>query len=300
MKMDEMILVIDNQKGTEKNALMNVEDFIKYAQIRQMDSKMEIAKTMADLGRTLGNPESWSEICFAANKTLSARYCTGIRQLEIFLQGEFNDDPNHSFNEEISTWECLKYLEVIGLSPEGGRAHMTYDYEKLENHFLEGTVVHNFNGRDYRILEKFAERKLLLMDVDSGAMVVAVNADMFKRTPRFGVPSEDRAMIGMEWGHGIYLPSRPSLIDFRALRQEYGEPRKMETLTDYHEQAKEQFHLFYHISKDELATDEMRVAATDAMYEHFNTGRPDRFADNLTEGVYDRNFTAEPEKERAR
>ena len=299
MKINEMLLVIYNRKGTEVNALMNVEDFIKFAGIRQMESKMEIAKTMAELGRTIGN-SSWSDIYFAANKTLYARYCTDERQLEAFLQGEFNDDPHHRFDGEISTWDCMKTLEVIGLGTEGGRAKMTYDYEKQENKFLVGSILHNFNNRDYRILKKYSDKNLLLQDIDNGAMVVGVDVGTFKRTLRYGVPSEENAIIGIEWGHGVYLPGQLSLIDFRALRQEYGTPTEIKDIQDYRQVCNEKFKMYFRLSKDDVMPDSIKEAATNAMYEEFGTGRPDSFESRLKDGCYDSNFIPAMQKERSR
>lgn len=300
MKINEMILVIDNQKGTERNSLLKLEDFIKYAQIRQMDSKMVIAVAAAQLGQTAGNPTEWSEISIAANKTISARFCANIRQLEAFLQGAFNDDPNHIFEEAESSWECLKTLEVYGLGMDGGRAHMTYDHQKLDNNFVVGSVLHNFNNRDYRIMEKYSERNLLLQDIDSGAMVVAIDVGTYKRTPRYGVPSEENAIVGIEWGHGVYLPGQPSLIDFRSLRQEYGTPTEVKDIQDYRDLCKEKFKMYHRLSKDEILPDSIKEAATNAMYEEFGTGRPDTFDERLRDGHYDSNFIPPVQKERSR
>ncbi len=300
MKINEMILVIDNQKGTERNSLMKLEDFIKYAQIRQMDSKMIIAMTAAQFGQTAGNPNEWSEISIAANKTISARFCANIRQLEAFLQGEFNDDPNHIFDEPECSWECLKTLEVYGLGMDGGRAKMTYDYQKQENNFVVGSILHNFNNRDYRIMEKYSERNLLLQDVDSGAMVVGIDVGTFKRTPRYGVPSEENAIVGIEWGHGIYLPGQLSLIDFRALRQEHGTPTEVKDIQDFRQLCSEKFRMYFRLSKDEVLPDSIKEAATNAMYEEFGTGRPDTFDSRLKDGYYDGNFIPPVQKERAR
>ena len=46
-------------------------------------------------------------------------------------------------------------------------------YKKLDTVFKQGQVLRNFNGRDYRVMEKLSEKNLLLMDVVTGSFVVA-------------------------------------------------------------------------------------------------------------------------------
>lgn len=46
MNLDEMILVTENWKGTETNALMTFNDFLKYIDIEKLDSQTELAEYM--------------------------------------------------------------------------------------------------------------------------------------------------------------------------------------------------------------------------------------------------------------
>lgn len=300
MKLNEMILVIENNKGTERNALMNLKGFIEFANLRDLGSQNEIMDFTTDLGRTVGFKEEWVETYLASNKTISARFCFEEEQLGAFLMGEFNDSEEFVFDEQLSSQECLDTLTDLGISTRGVTKLANLHYEKIEETYLEGSILHNLNGRDYRVMEKFTERNLLLMDTKSGAMVVAVGVDSFKRYPKGMESTESNTVIGIEWGHGIYLPARPSLIDFRSLKQEYGYAKKPENVTEHRELLKEKFNLYYRVSKDEIATDKLKEAATNSMYEEFGTGRPDTFSERLSDGYYDGAFAQDVKKERAR
>ena len=66
------------------------------------------------------------------------------------------------------------------------------------------------------------------MDKATGNFVVGLGVDFFAKYPRSeGKESED-CVYGIEWGHGVYLGTTPSEIDFLALRKEYGEEREVE------------------------------------------------------------------------
>ena len=58
--------------------------------------------------------------------------------------------------------------------------------------------------------------------------------------------------------------------------------------------------MFHALSQDELATDAIKSAAVDAMYEEFGTGREDVFEDRLEDGKYDAGFTHEYSQQRKR
>ena len=106
-------------------------------------------------------------------------------------------------------------------------------YTELYSAFEQGEVFRNFNGRDYRVMEKLSPKNLLLQDELSGDFVVAVGVQLFARHPRGTEAKEENCLIGIEWGHGVYLSSTPSAIDFRHIRQEYGTERKIEGIYQY-------------------------------------------------------------------
>lgn len=70
MDLKDMILVMENYKGTERNMLMTLEDYKKFVAI---DDMSELADQMLLLGRTLA--EGFTEYYRAANVTVFAKFC---------------------------------------------------------------------------------------------------------------------------------------------------------------------------------------------------------------------------------
>lgn len=99
---------------------------------------------------------------------------------------------------------------------------MEEKYEKIEKEFIQGEILRNFNKNDYRVMERFSANNLLLMDVKSGDMVVAVDTQLYAMYPKGETKESSNCVIAISWGHGIYLGNTPSHIDFKELRQEYG------------------------------------------------------------------------------
>lgn len=294
MNINEMVLVIENDKGTEINSLMTVQDYRKFVNLEEMDTQAESADLMLALGRTLGEENSWAECYKAANHTIFAKYCVDENMLESFLLGDFNDrDQTWRFDESISSKECLDKLNQIGLDTRGWSKGVGYHYEKREQEYRQGDVLRNLNHKYYRVMEKFSAKNLLLMDIHTGDFVVGVDVQTFARCPKGEEPTENNSIVGIEWGHGVYLSSALSAIDFRALRQEYGEHKDIDSLTEYRDMLESKFRLYHGLSKDVLACESIQAAATNAMYEEFGTGRPDTFKEHLVAGKYDGGFTNE-------
>lgn len=86
MDLKDMILVMENYKGTERNMLMTLEDYKKFVAI---DDMSELADQMLLLGRTLA--EGFTEYYRAANVTVFAKFCRDDVELGRFLQGYYND-----------------------------------------------------------------------------------------------------------------------------------------------------------------------------------------------------------------
>lgn len=97
MNLNEIVLVTENDKGTEINMLMTSDDYKKFVSI---DDMSELADQMLCLGRTLGDDESFTEYYRAANVTITARFCKDEVQLGRFLQGLYNDSKEFRFDKE--------------------------------------------------------------------------------------------------------------------------------------------------------------------------------------------------------
>ena len=94
-------------------------------------------------------------------------------------------------------------------------------YERVKETYSQGDVLHNLNGHDYKVIERYRPDCLLLMDVKSGDFLVADGVASFKRYPKGEQPTKENVEMGIEWGNGVYLSATPSQIDFQALRRQY-------------------------------------------------------------------------------
>ncbi|HKM35371.1 MAG TPA: hypothetical protein VJY54_11590 [Lachnospiraceae bacterium] len=301
MEINEIILVTENRKGTETNALMTFHDYIIFAKNEESGTQLELAEHMVGLGRTVGNEKEWTEVFHAANKSISARYCMDEKQLAKFLQGYYNStDQTWRFDSEMCSKVCLEKLIVLGIDTRGLRLSTGFNYEVQETRFEQGQILHNFNGNDYRVMEKLSARNLLLMDVNTGNFSVAAGVDLYMRYPKEQEPSAANSTYGIEWGHGIYLSATPSTIDFRYIRQEYGTPERIEDLASYRNMLENKFKQYQKMSKDNLLSSDIKSVVTNAMYEEFGTGKPDTFMERLESGRYDDGFNGTRKSEKAK
>ncbi len=301
MTIREMILVTENCKGTEKNCLMTEEDYLKYLDLETFGSREEVAKAMIELGSTQSNESAWSEHYFAPNVSVSARFCKDEVQLSKFLGGHYDDTEYSYFDEKMCSCACLDKLASLGMDTKGNVNFNKLSYSGKEYDFAQGQVLHNFNGCNYRVMEKLSAVNLLLMDVQTGNFVVAQGTRMFERHPRGKEATLENSLTGIEWGRGLYLGSTPSQIDFRHLRQEYGTEKKIETIEQYHEMLKERFRMYEKLKEDELLSGGARKMMKSIQSIEFDTDNYKKFVERLNAGHYDCNFL-EPEnkKEKSR
>ena len=110
MDLKDMILVMENYKGTERNMLMTLEDYKKFVAI---DDMSELADQMLLLGRTLA--EGFTEYYRAANVTVFAKFCRDDVELGRFLQGYYNDSKKFYFDKATSPPECITKMDEIGM-----------------------------------------------------------------------------------------------------------------------------------------------------------------------------------------
>ena len=301
MKIEEMVMVIYNQKGIEKNFLCSFEHFIKKYATDACDSYFEMAEVAAGLQETKQKDGSFFEMYYASNKTMYARFCGSLNELRLFIAGKLNDGMTNVFEEDFCDKECLDVLSRLGISTDRSMAIAKWPhYEKLESDLVQGEIYHNFNGSDYRLMERYSDRNMLFMDVNSGQFVVGVGVDYFVRYPQ----GEDRysslSETGIEWGSGVYLGNTPSTINFTMLRREYGKDKEILCLEDYRVSLKEQFSTYHALAKNEALVDSVREAATNALYEEFGTGKPDTFTSKLNAGDYDKGFWGNQVQEKYR
>ena len=126
MDLKDMILVMENYKGTERNMLMTLEDYKKFVAI---DDMSELADQMLLLGRTLA--EGFTEYYRAANVTVFAKFCRDDVELGRFLQGYYNDSKKFYFDKATSSPECITKMDEIGMTDRGWIDDFILHYEMI-------------------------------------------------------------------------------------------------------------------------------------------------------------------------
>ncbi len=230
MQVSEMILFIRNDKGAETNMLLTYKDFMDKWVFPFAENNGEIAKMTEEIFSSRRKENEWQEWYGTGNKSYYARFCSGINELQCFLLGTHNDSKEWGFDEAESSRECLEALKTRNMRTDGSSYGLNYHYEKAEKEFEQGEILHNFNGTDYRVVEKYSKNNLLLMNESNGNFLVGINTVFYCRTPMNENIIEE-AEYGIEWGHGVYLSSTPSEIDFVGLRTEYCEPYRQKGST---------------------------------------------------------------------
>lgn len=294
MDLRDIVLVIENDKGTEINMLMTLDDYKKFIAIDEMS---ELADQMLCLGRTLGEEESFTEYYRAANVMISARFCKDDIQLGRFLQGVYNDSKEFRFDKERSSPECIAKMRELAMTDKGWVDDFILHYEKNDRSFERGQTFHNFNDHDYMVLEALSPRNLVVMDMKSGSLTIALGATEYKRYPKEEKPTKDNTTIGVSWEHGIYLGSTLSSTNFKAYKREYGTPEKIEDIYDYRAKLKQKFYFYQDMSKDDDVPKKMQNDFLHQMYEDFGTIEEDCFYDRLEDGKYDKGFQKKQVKE---
>lgn len=303
MKINEIVLVTENWKGTEKNCLMTAADYLRYVDLDRFDSRKDVADTMMELGRTLGDENAWSENYFAANVTVSARFCTDDRQLTRFLAGFYNStDQQVLFDKSMCSGECLDKLSELGMDTKGKVSIGSLSYTELYSAFEQGKYSAILMG-GITVSWKNCRLRICCCRMSCQEILLwQLGYSYLQDIPVEQRQKEENCLIGIEWGHGVYLSSTPSAIDFRHIRQEYGTERKIEGIYQYREMLQDRFRLYSRMETDELISDKVREAVMYANFEEFGTSDFDQFRKDLNEGRYDKGFAemVEKQKEKSR
>lgn len=292
MKLEDIVLVKEHVIGRVMNYLSTLDDFMLIHTRLKTDSIVMSGQIAFDLAKTLTDEWKWSVVEFSEHKKVEARFCTSEAQLRGFLGGRFNSpEAKTIFSEQLCNAYCLDKVASLGIRLDGGsNGKFRFTYKAVERKYEQGEILHNFNGSDYRVMEKFSAKNLLLMDVDKGNILVAIGTETYTRCPKDEMPTEDNQTIAIEWDHGVYLGATPSRIDFGMLRERYGEEKEIENLSDFHTQQTDIFLFYKKIAESPLLEKSVKEAAMNAMYDLFMTGREEIFRENLESGKYDQRF----------
>lgn len=292
MKLEDMVMVVENQKGTETNFLMDLTDYMKEICSRFAEP---VADAIGALYKTKEGGTDWSDLYFAANKSVHASFCTGEPQLRGFLAGKFNNGE-WSFDEGRCSKECLDVLRIYNLKPDGQPLFPYLHYEPVEHTFHAGEVLHNMNGNDYRVLAALSPDDLLVMSLTDSQLIVGRGVKLYERYPKGERPDDDSVVTGIEWDHGVYLGSDITRVDFDILKQEYGEPDRVENVSDLRDMVRKNFWMQKNVEMKEGLPGRVRNAARDGLEDTFGTSEPDVFDKMLDKGMYDGMYHAKEEQ----
>lgn len=290
MKINEMIMVIENKRGMEENFLCTFEDYLSEFVFKSTEEDQIRAELVGEIVQSKYERNGWSEIYTAANHTIQARYCKDFNDLQAFVLGCYNDEkPELNLNVFRSSIECMGVVESMGIAYNGNKGDLcALHYEKVPREFVEGEVLSNFNGRQYRVLEKYSDNNLLLQDVESGSFVVGEGTAFYAKYPKAEGIGSANCVYGIEWQSGIYPGgAKPSEINFKQIRQEYGSPEIVEKMKSYREELTEKFDTLYEISRNTNLVVSVCEAAKEALYDEFGTSRKNVFEEKLEKGLYD-------------
>lgn len=302
MKLEDMILVTENCKGTETIFLLNLPDYMVMVRKACEDSAIGMADVIGQLYGTREGKDRCSELYFKGNISSQAKFCSSAGQLRGFLLGIGTEKEKPVFDSSRCSQECFEVLKAYGIGTDGYSLFNSFHYTAVDHEFRQGEVLHNLNGSDYRVLAVLSEKNLLLMAESGGQYIVADNTVMYERFPKEGHQSEDSVIKGVEWGHGIYLGCDLMRIDLDGVIQEYGRPRQINSIEDYRNEMRWRFVKLKNLSQNTEIGQMVRWAAEKELTETFKTTDQDVFERNLDKGSYDNGFRAleKEKKEKSR
>lgn len=233
MKLEDMILVTENYRGTERKFLAGLAEYMGMMLDACGDSAQDMADAVQQLYATREDEKRYNTLYFSADKSSRAAFCSSVGQLVSFLAGEPEDREGKAgavFDESMCTPGCLEVLKAYGLGTDGRPLSCSFHYEQTGHVFHAGESIKNLYGGKYHILEVLDPKNLLLMSENTGEILVGVDTEYFKRTPSGTYASPDSEVRGIEWRHGIYLGKSVSAIDFEGIRSRYGIQEETEKL----------------------------------------------------------------------
>lgn len=103
-----------------------------------------------------------------------------------------------------------------------GVTDIRYEYKESGQKLRFGQTVHSFMGGDYRIIEIYRPDCMLLLNLTNGQFIIAEEIGAYYRYPEGEKMRFSNTDFGVKWNHQIFLPGRPSIIDFNTLYEQFG------------------------------------------------------------------------------
>lgn len=233
MKLNDMLFVIARRKDAETNMLMTFGEYRERVLYYWCQSMEGAARHIEEILTGRQDKDSWATIDHGKDYGYDVRFCLGEQDLKDFLHGHFNSWPEWYLDTGRCSDECLRALEEYNFDRNGVSIGDTYRYEERERPFGRGGLLQDFNGMEYRVMEYYNQDNLLLLNQETGSLLVAVGVKCYDRYPYAGRISEKNRETGIKWEKAVYLNPVPSQIDFRALKEQYSkmrpEPARQET-----------------------------------------------------------------------
>lgn len=233
MKLNDMLFVIARRKDAETNMLMTFGEYRERVLYYWCQSMEGAARHIEEILTGRQDKDSWATIDHGKDYGYDVRFCLGEQDLKDFLHGHFNSWPEWYLDTGRCSDACLRALEEYNFDRNGVSIGDTYRYEEREHPFERGGLLQDFNGMEYRVMEYYNQDNLLLLNQETGSLLVAVDVKCYDRYPYAGTASEANREMGIKWEKAVYLNPVPSQIDFRALKEQYSkmrpEPARQET-----------------------------------------------------------------------
>lgn len=289
MKLEDMIMVVENRERAETNYLLNLADYMEKALELWGEYAEDMAVAIGTLYETKEGKTDWSDLYVSQDKDIRVSFCGNEPRLRGFLLGEFNDSE-WSFDTGRCSEDCLDVLRIYNLKPDGSSLFPFLHYEPVEHTFHVGETLHNLNGSDYRVLAVLSPENLLLLGMEDGQLVVGKGVRLYERYPKDEIPDIDSVVTGIEWNHGVYFGNDITTVDFDILKQEYGIPDKVETTSDLRDKMRRDFWMQKNVEMKEGLPQRVRAAAKDCLENIFGTNEPEVFTKMLDNGMYDKMY----------
>lgn len=230
MKLNDMLFVIARRKDAETNMLMTFGEHRERVLYYWCQTMEGAARHIEEILTGRQDKDSWATIDHGKDYGYDVRFCIGEQDLKDFLHGHFNSWPEWYLDTGRCSDECLRALEEYNFDRNGVSIGDTYRYEERERPFGRGGLLQDLG---YRVMEYYNQDNLLLLNQETGSLLVAVGVKCYDRYPYAGRISEANRETGIKWKKAVYLNPVPSQIDFRALKEQYSkmrpEPARQET-----------------------------------------------------------------------
>lgn len=221
MKLNDMLFVIAHRQEAETNMLMTFGEYRERVLYYWCQSMEGAARHIEEILTGRQDKDSWATIDHGKDYGYDVRFCLGEQDLKDFLHGHFNSWPEWYLDTGRCSDACLKALEEYNFDRNGVSIGDTYRYEERERPFERGGLLQDFNGMGYRVMEYYNQDNLLLLNQETGSLLVAVGVKCYDRYPYAGGISEKNRETGIKWEKAVYLNPVLSQIDFKALEEQY-------------------------------------------------------------------------------